>query len=106
MKPTDQTTKALQEIAAQLRRIADYIEQHPTRQIIIHVNEGATISGGVQDFAEDITNAPGVESNGANSPGVVEGNTHYQCNNSESFNHNSGETLNNLISTIKTATTK
>lgn len=92
---------ALQDIATQLKRIADYMELHPTRQVIIHVNEGATISGGVQDFAEDITNAPEVESNGANSPGVVEGNAHYQCNNKESFNSNSDEVLTNLTSAIK-----
>lgn len=50
---------ALQDIATQLKRIADYMELHPTRQVIIHVNEGATISGGVQDFAEDITTLQG-----------------------------------------------
>lgn len=92
---------ALQDIATQLKRIADYMERHPTHQVIIHVNEGATISGGVQDFAEDITNAPGVENNGENSPGVVEGNTHYQCKNTESFNTNANEAITNLTSAIK-----
>lgn len=92
---------ALQDIATQLKRIADYMERHPTRQVVIHVNEGATISGGTQDFAEDITNALGIESNGTNSPGVVEGNTHYQCNNAESFNSNSNEAMKNLTSAIK-----
>lgn len=89
------------EIATQLKRIADYMESHPTTKYIIHVNEGATICGGTQDFAEDITNAPEVESNGANSPGFVDGNTHYQCNNKESFNSNSDEALTNLTSAIK-----
>lgn len=98
MKQTDTTTKALQEIATQLKRIADYMERHPTAKYIIHVNEGATISGGKQDFAEEITN-------GANSPGVVEGNTAYQCNNTESFNCNADGAMKNLTDTIKTATT-
>lgn len=92
---------ALQDIATQLRRIADYMERHPTAKYIIHVNEGATISGGTQDFAEDINNAPEVESSGTESPGVVEGNTHYQCDNKESFNSNSDEALKNLTSAIK-----
>ena len=93
---------ALQDIAIQLKRIADCMERHPTRQVIIHVNEGATISGGTQDFAEDITNAPEVESNGENSPGVVEGNAHYnQGDNTESFNSNSDEAITNLTSAIK-----
>lgn len=101
MEKTGTHTKALQDIATQLQRIADYMERHPTAKYIIHVNEGATISGGTQDFAEDITVAPEMESNGANSPGVVDGNTHYQCNNKESFNSNSDEALTNLTSTIK-----
>lgn len=101
MEKTGPHTEVLQEIATQLQRIADYMERHPTTKYIIHVNEGATISGGVQDFAEEITNAPEVESNGANSPGVVEGNAHYQCNNKESFNSNSDEVLTNLTSAIK-----
>lgn len=93
---------ALQDIATQLKRIADYMERHPTRQVIIHVNEGATISGGTQDFAEDITNSPEVESNGANSPGVVDGNAHYnQGDNTESFNSNAEEAIKNLTAAIK-----
>lgn len=95
----DKTT--LQDIATQLRRIADSMEKHPIAKYIIHVNEGATISGGTQDFAEDITNAPEVESSGTESPGVVDGNTHYQCNNKESFSSNSNEAMKNLTSAIK-----
>ncbi len=112
---------ALQDIATQLKRIADYMERHPTRQVIIHVNEGATISRGKQDFAEDITNAPEMESNGANSPALVEGNTAYHgaqgnntaqivgrdganthnADNTESFNSNAEEAIKNLTTAIK-----
>lgn len=109
------------EIAKQLKRIADYMERHPTAKYIIHVNEGATISGGKQDFAEDITNAPEMESNGANSPALVEGNTAYHgaqgnntaqivgrdganthnTDNTESFNSNAEEAIKNLTTAIK-----
>lgn len=121
MEKTGPQTKALQNIATQLRRIADCMEKHPMAKYIIHVNEGATISGGQQDFAEDITNAPAIESCGANSPAVVEGDTSYHgaqgnntaqivehdgtnthnAHNTESFNRNSDEALTNLTSAIK-----
>lgn len=91
----------LQDIATQLKRIADYMERHPTAKYIIHINKGATINGGAQDFAEYITNAPEVENNAANSLVIAAGNTHHQCNNNESFNSNSNEALKNLTSAIK-----
>ena len=62
------------EIAKQLKRIADYMERHPATKYIIHVNEGATISGGVQDIATD---------------------------NTESFNNNAEEAIKNLTAAIK-----
>lgn len=85
----DPTTKALQDIAAQLKRIADYIEQHPAQNITIHINEGATISGGNTNIAENIVNRPGI----VNAGSIVADNT-------ESFNHNDGEAIKNLTSAL------
>lgn len=89
MEKTGPHTKALQDIATQLKRIADYMEQHPRQNITIHVNEGATISGGITDIAEDIVNRPGI----ANAGSIVADNT-------ESFNHNDGEAIKNLTSAL------
>lgn len=85
------------EIAKQLKRIADYMERHPTAKYIIHVNEGATISEGAQDFAEEITNAPGVEANGKNSIAAE----NITADNTESFNRNADEAIKNLTTAIK-----
>lgn len=89
---TDPTTKALQDIAAQLRRIADCMEQHPQQNITIHVNEGATISGGITDIAEYIVNRPGI----ANAGSIVADNT-------ESFNANAETAIKNLTSAVRSA---
>lgn len=59
---TDPTTKALQDIAAQLKRIADYMEQHPEKVYNIEVENG----NGIQDGGENIfqTTESGLINNG------------------------------------------
>lgn len=83
---------ALQDIATQLKRIADYMEQHPTAKYIIHINEGATISGGNTNIAENIVNRPGI----ANAGSIVADNT-------ESFNANADTAIKNLASAVSSA---
>ncbi|ROS93566.1 hypothetical protein EEL40_13990 [Muribaculaceae bacterium Isolate-083 (Janvier)] len=87
------------EIAKQLKRIADYMERHPATKYIIHVNEGATISGGVQDIAKDITNAPGVEVEANGKDSIAAENI--TTDNTESFNNNAEEAIKNLTAAIK-----
>lgn len=92
MKKTGTHITALQDIAKQLKRMADYMERHPTRQIIIHVNEGATISGGITDIAEDIVNRSGIANAGANATAQYIGRNGNTLNNSsvatEHYNSN------------------
>lgn len=73
---------ALQDIATQLKRIADYMEQHPRQNITIHVNEGATISGGITDIAEYIANRQGIANAGANATSQYIGKDGNNLNNS------------------------
>lgn len=56
---TDPTTKALQDIAAQLKRIADYMEQHPEKVYNIEVENGNGIQDGGENFnvGNDINSA-------------------------------------------------
>lgn len=105
MKDTDPTTKALQDIAAQLKRIADYLEHAPigeTINVTMHGGKGNEVIGrdGTNYNNSQVYSAHGDRPTAAKEVSSIDNTT--SEGNTDSFNTNSDTSIKALADAVKT----